>query len=315
MQFDKSNGGVSVKVLFLGSANFSVKTLDVILKHHEVPLVITQPSRPAGRKRKLKPTPVADFARSHDVPLLETGDVNSPEVIERVKELAPDVAIVVAFGQFLKSSLLSTVKFGFFNVHASLLPKYRGAAPIQHALLDGVMETGVTLFKIDEGMDTGNIALSESVKVDPFDTFDILYEQLSEVGSHLVEKFLDSPDMPLKPQSGETSRAPKISVEETFVDWTLSAEDVGNKIRAFDSIPAAKAKLNGEVVKLFGFKGLSMTSKGKSGQVVSLKGHALVACGEGGVMVERIQFPSKKVITFSEAENGHKIARGSVFDS
>ncbi len=304
-----------MKVLFLGSANFSIKTLDVILKYHEIPLVITQPPRPAGRKRKFKPTPVADFARNHGIPLLETVDVNSPEVVEKVKKMSPDVAVVVAFGQFLKPPLLSAVKLGFFNVHASLLPKYRGAAPIQRALLDGVTETGVTLFKIDEGMDTGNIALSESVKVDPFDTFDILYERLSEVGSHLVKEFLENPDMSLKPQSGKTSRAPKISVEETFVDWTLPAEDVGNKIRAFDSAPAAKAKLNGEVVKLFGFKGLSMTSKGKPGQVVSLRGHALVACGEGGVMIERIQFPSKKVITFSEAENGHKIARGSVFNS
>lgn len=304
-----------MKVLFLGSANFSTKTLDVIVKYHEVPLVITQPPRPAGRKRKLKPTPVADFARNHDLPLLETDDVNSPEVVERIKELNPDVAIVVAFGQFLKSSLLSAIKLGFFNVHASLLPKYRGAAPIQRALLDGVMETGVTLFKIDEGMDTGNIALSESVKVDPFDTFDILYERLSEIGSRLVKEFLESPEIPLKPQIGESSRAPKISVKETFVDWSLPAEDVGNKIRAFDSVPGAKAKLNGEVVKLFGFKGLSMTSKGKPGQIVSLRGHALVACGEGGIMVERIQFPSKKVITFSEAENGRKIARGSIFDS
>ncbi len=314
-QFDNLYGGAIVKVLFLGSADFSIKTLEVIVKHHEIQLVITQPPRPAGRKRRLKSTPVADFSRNHGIPLLEAKDVNSPEVLERIRELNPEIAVVVAFGQFLKPSLLSSTKLGFFNVHASLLPKYRGAAPIQHALLDGVTETGVTLFKIDEGMDTGNIALSKRVKVDPYDTFDTLYERLSKIGSQLVKDFLDDPSTPLKPQFGESSRASKIFTEERFVDWNLPAENVGNKIRAFDSIPGAKSKLNGEVVKLFGFKGLSMTSKGKPGEVISLKGHALIACGEGGVMIERIQFPSKKVIAFSEAENGHKISRGSVFDS
>ncbi len=303
-----------MKVLFLGSAQFAVETLKYLSKAHEVPLVISQPSRPAGRSRRLRPTPVSQFAVEHDLPLLETENVNSQEILEKIREIKPDVAIVVAFGQLLKKELLASVERGFFNVHASILPKYRGAAPIQRALLDGVTQTGVTLFKIDEGMDTGDIALVEKTTVDPFETFDSLYERLAKMGASLVERFLSNPDIPLTPQTGEASKAPKISMQETFIDWNQPAEIVANKIRAFDSTPAARAKLKGEVVKLFGVKGISMTGKGKPGQIVSIRGHALIACGEGGVMVERIQFPSKKVITFSDAENGHKLSRGISFD-
>jgi methionyl-tRNA formyltransferase len=304
-----------MKVLFLGSASFAIETLKRISKNHEVPLVISQPPRPAGRNRKPTPTPVSDFAREHNIPLLETENVNSTEVLNKIKETEADVAIVVAFGQLLKKEVLSTVKMGFFNLHASILPKYRGAAPIQRALLDGVTQTGVTIFKIDEGMDTGDIALVEKVAVDPYETFDSLYQRLSNLGASLVEKFLSNPNIPLVPQTGEASKASKISSNETFIDWNQPAEIVANKIRAFDSTPGARAKLKGEVVKLFGVKGLSMTDRGKPGQIVSIRGHALIACGEGGVMVERIQFPSKKVITFSDAENGHKLHRGVFFDT
>ena len=303
-----------MRVLFLGSAKFAIESLKYLLNEHEISLIVSQPPRRAGRNRKIRPTPVSQFAKEHGLPLLETDDVNSQEILNKIEKIKPDVAIVIAFGQLLKKELLSSVKLGFFNVHASILPKYRGAAPIQRALLDGVSETGVTLFKIDEGMDTGDVALVEKTKVDPFEPFDTLYERLSKMGASLVEKFLSNPNIPLTPQKGVPTKAPKISTDETFIDWNQPAEAIVNKIRAFDSTPGARAKLNGEVVKLFGVKGISMTSKGKPGQIISIRGHALIACGEGGVMVEKIQFPSKKVITFGDAENGHKLSRGTVFD-
>ncbi len=301
-----------MKVLFLGSASFSIKTLEIISKYHDVPLVITQPPRPAGRKRKSRPTPVADLAVSKRLNLLEAENVNSPEVINRIKEIKPDVAIVVAFGQFLKDSLLSTIELGFFNVHASILPKYRGAAPIQHALLNGEKETGVTLFKIDKGMDSGKVAIIKKTKIDPLDNFDTLSEKLSEMGAQVVKDFLENPNLPLKSQEGKPSRAPKISIENTFIDWNKTAEEVGNKIRAFDSTPGARTRFKGVLVKLFGFKGISKSNSGKPGKILNIHSHALIACGKGAIMVEKIQFPSKKVITFGEAKNGRKIDHGSV---
>lgn len=301
-----------MRVLFLGSAAFSIKTLDTISKFHDVPLVITQSPRPAGRKRKLRPTPVAEFAISRQMKLLEVQNVNSPEVIDEIKKIKPDVAIVVAFGQFLKNSLLSTIDLGFFNVHASLLPKYRGAAPIQYALLNGESETGVTLFKINEGMDSGMVASFKRIKIDPLDSFDVLSEKLSEIGAQMVKDFLENPNVPLKKQEGKSSKAPKISIEDTFIDWNKTAEEVGNKIRAFDSTPGARTRLGDAIVKLFGFKGISKSSNGKAGEILNIHSHALIACGKGAIMVEKIQFPSKKVITFDEAKNGRKISNGSI---
>lgn len=301
-----------MKVLFLGSASFAIKTLDTISKYHDVPLVITQPPRPAGRNRKPKPTPVADFALSKKMNLLEVENVNSSEVINKIKRIKPDVAIVVAFGQFLKTSLLSTINLGFFNVHASILPKYRGAAPIQHTILNGEKETGITLFKIDSGMDSGMVAIIKKIKIDPLDSFDTLSEKLSKIGAQTVKDFLENPNIPLKPQEGKSSQAPKISIETTFIDWNKPAEEVGNKIRAFDSTPGARTRFNGELIKLFGFKGISKSNSGKPGEILNIHSHALIACGEGAIMVEKIQFPSKKVITFGEAKNGRKIDHGSV---
>ncbi len=303
-----------MKILFLGSSDFAIETLKMLRKSHDIGLVISQPPRPAGRKRKLTPTPVSIFARENGLPLLELENINDKEIVEKIRNMSFDIAIVVAFGQILKETLLSSVKGGFFNVHASLLPKYRGAAPIQRALMDGVTETGVTLFKIDKGMDTGDVALMKATKVDPFETFDSLHERLSKMGAELVAKFLSNPEMPLRPQQGEPTKAPKIKREETLINWLKSAEEVANLIRAFDSVPGARARLNGEEVKLFGVKGISMTDKGRPGEIVSLRGHALIRCGEGGALVERIQFPGKKVITFSDAQNGRKLSCGSVFD-
>ncbi len=302
-----------MKILFLGSSEFAVETLKMLSEKHNVALTITQPSRPAGRRRKPRPTAVATFARKNGLELMEVENVNVFEIVEKIRKENFDVAIVVAFGQILRADLLSSVKRGFFNVHASLLPKYRGAAPIQRALLDGVKKTGITLFKIDEGLDTGDIVLAQSTTVDPFENFDSLHSRLSKMGAHVVEKFLENVDIPLKPQHGKPSKAPKIKREEMYVDWSKSAEEVANKIRAFDSVPGARARLNEEEVKLFGVKGISMTDKGRIGEIVSLRGHALIRCGIGGVLVDKIQFPGKKVISFGDAQNGRKLSVGTIF--
>lgn len=296
-----------MKVLFLGSASFAIPTLDAIAKKHEVPLVVTQPPRTAGRNRKARPTPIAEFARSLNLEVLESENVNSSEAIDLIRDLGADVAIVVAFGQLLRKKILSTVERGFFNLHGSVLPNYRGAAPIQRSLMDGVDESGVSIFRIDQGMDTGDIALIKKLPVDPIDTFDTLSEKLAETGAGLVLDFLEDPDIALNPQEGTSSYASKIKVEDTFVDWSDSADKVGNVIRAFDSSPGAKTTFYGDRVKLFGFRGVEKNVKAAPGKIVDLGSDALVACGDGAVRIGKIQFPSKKVITFAEARNGRKI--------
>lgn len=302
-----------MKVLFLGSASFAIPTLEAITKKHEVALVITQPSRAAGRNRKPRPTPVREFAEGLDLEILESENVNSQDILQRVKELGADIAIVVAFGQLLKGSLLSSVKRGFFNLHGSVLPSYRGAAPIQRSLMDGEAESGVSVFRIDRGMDTGDVASVRRLAVDPLDTFDTLAKRLSEAGAELVADFLEDPDVVLRPQAGAPSYAPKIMNEDTVIDWKKTAEAVGNTIRAFDSSPGAKTTLGGERIKLFGFKGIEREVRDTPGKIVDLGSDAIVACGDGAVKIGKIQFPSKKVITFAEARNGRKIAVDLLF--
>ncbi len=301
-----------MKVLFLGSSSFAIPTLRAIAEKHEIPLVITQPSRAAGRNRKTRPTPVAEASEAMNLKVLETPNVNSPEVLELIKNLGVDVAIVVAFGQLLKKPLLSMIGRGFFNLHGSVLPNYRGAAPIQRALMDGADESGVAVFKIDSGMDTGDVALVRSLRVEPFDTFDTLSGKLSTIGTRLVLEFLEDPDIELNPQEGVPSYASKITVEDTVIDWRGSARTIGNLVRAFDSSPGARTTLRGEQVKLFGFHGVE-NAEGEPGKIIDLGSDALVTCGEGAVRIGKIQFPSKRVITFAEARNGHKVDTDLVF--
>ncbi len=301
-----------MKIIFFGSSEFAIPTLELLAQSGMVLMVVTQMPHPAGRNLKLTPTPVSNFARSKGLRLLETDDVNDSKYVNIIKSTDAELAIVASFGQILKPELLSTLKKGFFNIHASLLPEYRGAAPIQRTLLDGADETGVTIFKIEKGLDTGKIAISQSIKIDPVDTFDTLSYNLAYLGADLVKKFLENPDIDLKDQEGKPSYAYKISSEETFIDWSKPARSIGNKIRAFDSSPGAKTVLNGEIVKLFNFKGIEEGHAGK-GEIVRINSDAVIGCVDGLIKVEKIQFPSKRVMTFAEAKNGRKVDTGHRF--
>ncbi len=307
---------MSNDVAFFGSSEFAVPILKSILYSNSgnVRLIVTQVPRMAGRNRHLTPTPVSKFARENGLEVVEVENVNDEGFIKTLKDLKIQLAIVVAFGQILKPKLLDSVPEGFFNVHASLLPAYRGAAPIQRALLDGVEETGITIFKIDEGLDTGKIALARSIKVDPLDTFDTLSEKLSALGALLINEFMKNTKIPLKDQIGKSSYAKKITSEETIIKWDYPASKIGNLIRAFDSSPGAKTTLKGETVKIFGFKGISQM-RGRPGEILKINSEATIGCGDSSIVVSKIQFPSKRVMSFGEAQNGRKITSGLVFDS
>lgn len=297
---------------FFGSSEFAIPILESLSEH--VKLVVTQMPQPAGRNRKITSTAVAKFAVANGLNLIETDNVNDEKFIKTINEAHVRLSMVVAFGQILGKKLLESVQDGFFNVHASLLPLYRGAAPIQRALMDGARETGITIFKIDRGLDTGKIAMAESVKIDPLDNFDVLSHKLSTLGSKMVLDFVNNSDIQLRDQIGESSYAKKISIEETFIKWEMNAENVGNTIRAFDSQTGARTFLNGETVKLFGFAGVSDV-QGKAGEISKIDKDAIIFCGERAVVVSKIQFPSKRVMSFAEAKNGRKIDSGFIFGS
>ncbi|BBJ28485.1 methionyl-tRNA formyltransferase [Athalassotoga saccharophila] len=300
------------KIAFFGSSDFAIPILEALLKSSKVELIVTQIPRPAGRNKRLTPTPVSSFARKNNLNLVEIQNVNDENFINYLKEMKIDVGIVIAFGQILKPKLLEAIPQGFFNVHASLLPKYRGAAPIQRTLFDGANESGITIFKIDKGLDTGKIAMAERIEVDPLDTFDTLSKKLALLGAKMISDFVKLQKVELRDQEGTPSYAPKITTDETIINWNLPALKIGNLIRALDSKPGARTTLNGEMVKLFGFSGI-MDVNGRPGEIIKINSKGMIGCGDHSIILSHIQFQSKKVMSFSEAKNGRKIDTGSIF--
>lgn len=300
------------KIAFFGSSDFAIPILEALLESSNVDMIVTQIPRPAGRNKKITPTPVSSFANSKGLNLVEIRDANDDDFINILKHSGIDTGIVAAFGQILKLKLLESIPNGFFNVHASLLPKYRGAAPIQRTLMEGERESGITIFKIDKGLDTGKIAMAEKLEVDPFDTFDTLSKKLSLLGAKMIKNFVKLERINLREQMGEASYAAKISQQETFINWHESAIKIGNLIRALDSKPGAKTTLNGEMVKIFGFSGITDV-QGKPGEIVKIDSKGMIMCADRSIVVSHIQFQSKRVMSFSEAKNGRKIGIGSIF--
>ncbi|SHH30316.1 methionyl-tRNA formyltransferase [Thermosipho atlanticus] len=302
-----------MKIIFLGTPDFASEHLEYLLRNNfNVVAVISQPDKPKGRGKKILPTPVKELALKYGIPVFQPKSLNK-EGLKIIEEYKPDIGIVVAYGKLLKSPFLDAIPF--YNVHASLLPKYRGAAPIQRALENGEKRTGITIFKIGVGMDDGPIAIQKEIVVGEYETFGQLYVKLLEVGKKTLEKFLKNYPTKLVPQNGEPTFAPKISKEDLNVNFSDSCLKVKNKIRAYDPVPGVKAILNGKIVKLFGVFYFEQANINKPGEVLEIKEEgAIVGCSDGVVGIRNIQFPGKKKITFMEAKNGKLLKVGDVFE-
>uniref|UniRef100_A0A7V4KDQ3 Methionyl-tRNA formyltransferase n=2 Tax=Fervidobacterium pennivorans TaxID=93466 RepID=A0A7V4KDQ3_FERPE len=303
-----------LRILFLGTPEFAASYLGFLLeKGYNVVAVISQADKPRGRGQKLLPTPVKEVALKHDIPVFQPKNLvrEGMEIIETYK---PDIGIVVAYGRLLKKPFLDAIPF--YNVHASLLPKYRGAAPMQRCLEAGEKITGVTIFKISEGMDDGDIALQKAFEINECETLGELYEKMIIHGTELLDEFLKRYPVPLIPQDhSQASYAPKIEKNDLNVDFSIPAEMVRNKIRAYDPVPGAKARLNNTEVKLFGACDIvqSDDNRGyKPGTIISIdksKG-GLIVCGKDALWIKYIQFPGKSKIWFSDAKNGGLVREG-----
>lgn len=312
-----------MKIVFMGTPEYSAKHLQAIVESgFNIIGVFSQPDKPSGRGLKLRPTPVKEVAMKYNLPVYQPDKVSSGEGWKILKSLAPDVIIVVSFGKILRRNVLELPKFGCFNVHPSLLPRYRGTTPIQRALENGDDITGVTIFKLDEGIDTGPIAMQRSIKISPDDTYGSLSEKLISLGCDMLVEFLgklSEGKIELKPQIGEATYSPKITKEELFIDWSMPGERIFNKTRAFDPEPAVRSYLNGRLFKFFGaiFEGRSNEFH-SPGQIISItKSFVTVACGDGKDMVsfKKLQPSGKKVMSPIELKNGRLIKEGDVFSS
>jgi len=305
-----------VRVLFYGTPDFAVPSLRALLgEGFDVVGVVTRPDRPTGRHRSTAtPSPVKVAALVEDLPVLEPERPSAPEFLEQVRALAPDCGVVIAYGHILPAALLSLPRLGHVNVHASLLPHLRGAAPIERAILEGWTETGISVMQMDAGMDTGPILQQARTPILPDETGGELRARLSEMGAlALVEALtlLDEGGVTPQPQDGtHASYAPKLKSEEERVHWTRGAADVARQVRAFDPRPGAWCVCRGQPLKLFGAR--TLATGGAPGTVLAAGETLAIACGDGALEVSDVQPAGKARMTARAFVNGRGVAAGDV---
>jgi methionyl-tRNA formyltransferase len=305
-----------VRVLFFGTPDFAVPSLRALVgEGFDVAAVVTRPDRPTGRHRShTSASAVKTAALAEELAILQSEKPSAPEFIASVRALAPDLSIVVAYGHILPQALLDVPRLGSVNVHASLLPALRGAAPIQRAILDGCTETGITIMQMDAGMDTGPILHQVVTPIAPEETGGDLTVRLAELGAEaLIEglTLMEETGLAPKPQpSAGATLAPKIRREEERLDWTCPAETVARKIRAFDPKPGAWTSCRSRELKLFG--GSAGGDGGDPGRVLEAGEALRIACGSGAVTVTEVQPAGRARMAVRAFVNGRGVAAGDV---
>lgn len=307
-----------MRVVFMGSPDFAVPALRALLDHHEVVLVVTQPDKRAGRGKRMAAPPVKDVALAAGVPVIQPKSARRPELAERLREAGADIGVVVAYGKILPKAVLEAFPLGCINIHGSLLPKYRGAAPIQWAIIRGETETGVTIMCLDEGMDTGPMLVTRAMPVLPEDTAGSLFERMAPIGAEaLLDALegLESGTLVARPQDDAAATyAPMLTKEDGIIDWSESARAVANRIRGVDPWPGAETSLAGERLKLFGAEPVDDTRPGQPGEVLGLSDRGLlVACGSGVCAVRALQAPGRRRLQARDFTSGRAIPAGTVF--
>jgi methionyl-tRNA formyltransferase len=301
-------------VVFMGSPEFAVPCLDAVLATERVLAVVTQPDKPAGRGLGVQASAVKRRALEAGVPVMQPQSVRKPPFLDELRALAPDLAVVVAYGKILPPEILATPKFGCWNVHASLLPKYRGAAPIQWAIIRGERETGVTLMQMDAGMDTGAMLLTRALPIDEQVTAGELHARLAPVGAEALAEGLErlkQGPLAAEPQdSSLATMAPMLEKETGRVDFAAGARAVRDLVRGCDPWPTAYTLLDGQPLKLFRAKVVS--GAGAPGVVLGADRDGLiVGCGADAVAIAELQLPGKKRLAAGALLAGRPIPTGT----
>ncbi len=305
-----------MKILFIGTAEFACPSLEALLSSpHQLAGVITQPDRPRGRGQKLTPSPIKSLALKAGLPIYQPEKIRDSAFLEILKSLRPDLMAVAAYGQILSSAVLSIPPKGCVNVHGSLLPNYRGAAPIVRAILNGETRTGVTTMFMDPGMDTGPILLTAETEISPEDTAGILHDRLSRMGADLLVRTLEGLEQnTLSPRLQDHSRAtlaPKIEKEEARIDWNSSARQLFNLLRAFDPWPGAYTFWSGRKVKLFRPRLTEDSSREAAGTVIEDSSDRLrVATAQGDLIIREIQAESRPRMAMADFLKGYLLRPG-----
>ena len=302
-----------MKLVFMGTPNFSVPALKALAQsNHQICAVYSQPPRPAGRGKKLRLSDVHKEALDLGLTVHNPTSFKSDKDRTIFRKLKADIAVVVAYGLILPNQILSAPKFGCLNIHASLLPRWRGAAPIQRAIMEGDDETGVCIMKMEEGLDTGPVLSSRKIQIKENDNAKILSERLSLVGSKLIVEVLDalSEFKAYSQSAAGVTYARKIEKSETKIDWSLPAKTINRKIRALSPFPGAWTEINGERIKLLASKVIN--KENEPGMILD-KGFS-IACGQKAVEITEAQRPGKSAQKSDVFLRGFRLQKGSKLD-
>jgi methionyl-tRNA formyltransferase len=285
-----------MNIIFMGTPDFAIPSIKAILNsRHKISAIVTAPDKERGRGKKVTFTPVKEFALQHNIPILQPVKLKDEAFISELKKFNTDLFVVVAF-RILPSEVYNIPEYGSFNLHASLLPKFRGAAPIQWAIIKGEKETGVTTFKIEEKVDTGNLYLQEKINIDEEDNFGTLHDKLSQLGADLVVKtieIIEEGNYVLKQQDGSNaSPAPKITKETGLINWNSGAEDIHNLVRGLSPYPAAYFFYDNKIIKVY--RSAVVHENFQPGSIHQQGDNLIVGCGTNSIKILELQLEGKK---------------------
>ena len=304
-----------MKLIFAGTPEFAAQALQGIVDAgHDVALVLTQPDRPAGRGMTLQPSAVKKVALEHGIEVFQPLTLKDAEAQAKVAAVGAEVMVVAAYGLILPQVVLDMPRLGCINIHGSLLPRWRGAAPIQRALLAGDAETGVCIMQMEAGLDTGPVLLRGAFPIEAIDTTATLHDRLAELGAKLVVEALGKLPLAAEPQPAEgVTYAHKIEKAEALIDWSKSAAELDRHIRAFNPFPGAQALFRGQTVKFW--QASPVDGNGEIGTILAVdRGSVVIACGEGALAVTELQKAGGKRLPVQQFLAGHPLAIGDRFD-
>ena len=314
-----------MRIIFMGTPDFAVPVLQSLINsRHEVVAVVTQPDRPKGRGKNMQFSPVKECALAHNIPVMQPVNVSVPEVIDELRAYEPELSVVVAFGQFVTKKIREMPKYGCINVHASLLPKYRGAGPIQWAVINGEKESGVTTMYMCREIDKGDMLLKDTVTLDPKETGDSLHDKLSMMGGPLLLKTIDQLEdgsaVRIPQCEEESTYAPKLEKTMGNIDWTMDADRIERLVRGLNSWPGTFTKIHGKTVKIWDCDVVcqeALTESQAAAEpgtvIISEKDQLIVKAGNGALSLRMLQPEGKKNMTVDAYLRGYPIAQGELF--
>ena len=307
-----------LRIIFAGTPDFAAPALAALIEAgHKIVLVLTQPDRPSGRGMKLKASPVKELALQHGIEVFQPETLKDASAQSRIEEAKADVMIVAAYGLIIPTNVLNMPRLGCYNIHASLLPRWRGAAPIQRSLMAGDKETGVTIMEVVPALDAGAMISKGIVKITELDTAQTLHDALAKIGAELMvkamEKLSKNGALDSTPQDESlVTYAEKLQKSEATIDWNKSADAISKQVRAFNPFPVATAILNGEVCRIW--MATKKPGKGRAGEVMATNETIDIACGEDVLCVHELQLPGGKRLKAREFLTGRQLTVGSQFE-